>query len=298
MWTLIACVVIGFAVYAILMDTNKADRAGTLLQSDDPARRIQGILWIRSAEGDEHLNTLINMLQHDEDAGVRAAAAEALGRRKDERALPALTEALQDDQEDVQYAAIAALSAIGSTDAISALAKYVSNADGVNQLYAIRAIGDIGGTEAVKPLFLLLNGADKNACEEIVRQLVDIGTGTVEPLAEVMPGTSADSRYYAALAISRIGGDKAVQVLNDFLAEGDLAVIAGAHAYYIRLGREGTEELLISALKSHGNSSMAEAYLNSGNALLEDAATQWAQVHGYTIQQEYSSGSLSKWGAG
>jgi hypothetical protein len=50
-----------------------------------------------------------------------------------------------------------------------------------------------------------------------------------------------------------------------------------------KLGREGTEQTLIDALRRTGNPNLATDLLNSGRPVLAAAAQRWASQSGYTI---------------
>jgi len=40
---------------------------------------------------------------------------------------------------------------------------------------------------------------------------------------------------------------------------------------------------------------MLNAFIQSGNPILEDAASYWAERHGHVVLQEGKSGSSQKW---
>ena len=80
-------------------------------------------------------------------------------------------------------------------------------------------------------------------------------------------------------AVSRIV-ERLMKALNDH----DNAVIVGACEFLIRrIGEPGSEDTLIEALRSRGDSDTATVFLRSRNSGLELAARQWASEHGYKI---------------
>ena len=103
-------------------------------------------------------------------------------------------------------------------------------------------------------------------------------------------------RFWAAQALGRFKDARAVETLVAALKDGNLEIIAGAYSFFIARGENGTEVLLINALNAHGFSQMAEDFLNSNNALLSEAALQWAKNNGYIIRYGTSSNS-SGWGS-
>ena len=82
------------------------------------------------------------------------------------------------------------------------------------------------------------------------------------------------------------------------LDEEDLKPIATNYAYYIRLGRAGSEDLLARALNKYGDKEMAVDYLNCGNGTLEQAAHTWADKHGYEVYTTPGVATGPQWGEG
>ncbi len=82
------------------------------------------------------------------------------------------------------------------------------------------------------------------------------------------------------------------------LKERDLAVIRGAHQFYVSLGQPGSEDVLAESLDRYGDQAMAEYFLNCGDVKLEDAARLWGakqrwkitqQMYGVTWESRYSA---------
>jgi HEAT repeat protein len=251
-----------------------------------------------SVNGDEALFALIETLQNDEAPEVREAAAYALGDKRDERALPALTEALYDEKLWVQQAAITAIQHIGSPQSIQPLIDYIRTSSDINQMDAIEALRAVGGAEAVEPLISLYYIVDSNSRDEIVRMLTSIGSDATETLAAALSTGTPRSRYNAASILVQVDSNDTEQAFRAALDRGDTAVIAGAYQYYIRLGRSGSEDLLVQALNEFGNADMAETYLNSNNAQLEEAARHWAAAKGYTVSTNNRNKDYPIWGEG
>ena len=86
--------------------------------------------------------------------------------------------------------------------------------------------------------------------------------------------------------------------LTAALDEEDLKPVAANYAYYIRLGRAGSEDVLIRALNKHGDKDMAVDYLNCGNDTLEQAAQDWAANHGYEVYTTPGVAGGPQWGEG
>jgi hypothetical protein len=99
-----------------------------------------------------------------------------------------------------------------------------------------------------------------------------------------------------ALAMLATANPKAAAPLFAALRNRDLELIADLHQVYIQLGRPGSESALIAALDAHGDTIMALAYLNSGNAKLDRGARSWAARHGYTITEVPGQAAPKSWG--
>ncbi len=93
--------------------------AVSLLQHPDPEVRTAALVLAENFADIRLLTPLCGMLK-DEDWWLRITACDALGRLKDERAVPSLVAALEDDE--ARWAAIDALAAIGSAAALKPLA--------------------------------------------------------------------------------------------------------------------------------------------------------------------------------
>jgi len=90
-----------------------------------------------------------------EDARQRAAAAEALGRRRRRAAVPVLVQALQDVDPVVRFRAAEALGAIGDASAVPALAQALARSharDFGGRGALARALAAIGGPQAARAL--------------------------------------------------------------------------------------------------------------------------------------------------
>jgi HEAT repeat protein len=126
--------------------------------------------------------------------------------------------------------------------------------------------------------------------------------------AEVL-GELGDRRATAGLKAALDDSDSSVwQAASDALAQlyrkdvGRLLPLLRSsdtvNIYYglIGLGKKGTADELITALDTYGYETMAEDYLNSGNAKLDAAARRWADAHGYYITTLPGFGGTGGWG--
>jgi hypothetical protein len=139
--------------------------------------------------------------------------------------------------------------------------------------------------------------------------LVDIGAPSIEPLIASLKSEDRMASDDARRIIRRIartpgaiintrGGD----ILMAALKKNDSAVIMAAYPFFIAKGEPDSETLLVEALRQSDyterliDGEMAVDFLNSGNSILEQAATSWAAQHHYQIVTKYGSSKHLKWG--
>jgi len=188
---------------------------------------------------------LIGALREDTDPKVRALAAEALGKTRDSRAVEPLVSALRDTDIPTRSQAAKGLGTLKNTRGVEPLISILSDEkEFVVRFCSVIALGEIGDARAVD-------------C------LIDIASH-YHPL-----------QREAVSALGQIEDARAEAYLLTLLDGRQLALVSCAHDFYIRLGKPGTESVLIDALNEHGNSDMAEDLGVCGNPLLEKAARQW-----------------------
>jgi HEAT repeat protein len=151
------------------------------------------------------------------------------------------------------------------------------------------------GKSAVKPLVAVL--ATHGWAPAV---LAEIGADAVPALKTALNSKDRDTRFAAADALVLMQGDspELVQDFTQALEESNLKYIAKNYAYYIRMGKAGTEPTLVNALNKYGNVTMCEDYLNCGSATLEEGAQAWAKKRGYSIISTPGSHGGPIWGEG
>ena len=147
------------------------------------------------------VDTLIRALKEDweTDGRVRAAAAKALGKTRDPKAIPALTEILDRGRNfgEREHAAIA-LGQIGDPQAVPALLRRLENGleDYAVRIAAAQSIGQVSGLEVVPKLFQVYNDTGTEIREAIV-----------DAVGEILSRTSPDddnSREIYSRAVNKI----------------------------------------------------------------------------------------------
>lgn len=173
----------------------------------------------------------------DEDGYVRAAAADALGEIRDERAVKALAAAMQyrdnriyEDDEDAEARnnAAEALGKIGDLRAFDDLIHAASGKDLLLASYAVDALGMLGDERAIPTLLAALKVADLDLPKAACSALKRIGTPAVLPLIEALDTAKGYWRVYALKALGSIGDPRALASINALLNDADQSVRSSA----------------------------------------------------------------------
>lgn len=117
----------------------------------------------------------------DPDSSVRIAAARALGRGRDGRALFSLTAKLSDDVPLVRLAVVRALTDLRDPEAASALVGMASDPDPAVRTAAVYAVGVIGGEEGAAALHEILEGGTPETQRAALLALGEIGGKAAAP---------------------------------------------------------------------------------------------------------------------
>lgn len=143
---------------------------------------------------------------------VRLAAAQALGKRGDTKAVEPLIAAVPDPVAGVNDAAILALGSIGDERAVAKLTLWLNGAP-TQRLSAAKALMLAGKPSgAVKPMMTLAKGTDLKLKRQAIAVLGGIGDrSAVDCLISLLPNPKV--RNSAITALGRIGGPKAAKAL-------------------------------------------------------------------------------------
>jgi len=192
------------------------------IRSRDPGRRRAAVLAF-GAPGNfaaiPHVSAVL--LRLDEEAPVRAAAAEALGRVGDRRALSFLSQGLQDPDERVRFASALALGRIDSDANVARLERALRKDPSWWVRYA--AAGAMGGTGKGFTAGWLERALGEDPSWQVRFQAVwalgELGTArAAAALARGLRDPEATVRCAAALALSRIRGPRTAFILGRALS--------------------------------------------------------------------------------
>jgi HEAT repeat protein len=248
----------------------------------------------KSTEPKDELPKLIQKSKH-KDKNVRKDAIEELGDIRDPRAIEALVLALGDEDGQLRVQASMKLWDIGRP-AVEPLIAALQGPLPKVYCKAAQTLGLIRDPRAIDPLIEALS-YDKifRWCAE--QALLGIGKPAVERLTQELKSKNPNIKASAARILADMS-PPAEEPLIEALQNGEIIVIGGAYKFYIKKGIKSSVPLLIEALNTSGDKSMAEAYLNSGNTKLSNAAIDWAKSHGYRVNSlpGYGGVGRAKWG--
>jgi HEAT repeat protein len=194
---------------------------------------------------------LVGALGYQKDRGVRTAAAVALGKTADARAVQPLADALRDPDIATRSAAAQALGEIGDAGAVEPLLAALRDPDGNTRHAAAQALAKTGDGRAVEPLLAALADQDVRVSMAAAAALGEIRDGSaVEPLAAILAGPADDMtrRMAATVALGGIGDGRAVEPLVAALADPNDRMVVAAAAALLTIGDGRAVEPIIAAV--------------------------------------------------
>ncbi|WP_067046912.1 HEAT repeat domain-containing protein [Methanofollis ethanolicus] len=211
-----------------------------LLGSDDIDLRWGAAVTLGDIGDPAAVEPLARALE-DGDRYVRTRAALALA-ALGVPALPSLAAAAGHRDAGVRWAAALALGKIGSPDSIPALSPLVSDTDPAVRWKAVEALGAIGGEAAVGPLVMALDDRDEEVCGVATAALTAIGEPAVTSLIDAL---RTKGRWFRAVSALREMGTAAAPALSSALSRKNRWVRIGAAMVLAEEGdRQGTDALV------------------------------------------------------
>ncbi|MCC7359409.1 MAG: HEAT repeat domain-containing protein [Anaerolineales bacterium] len=197
-----------------------------------------------------------------EQANVRHAAAQALGKIGHQAALPVLVEAAEQAEFWVRYSAIEALGRLGDPRAVPPLLGLLRQ-DAWMRPATAQALGSIGAVEAVPDLAAALEDAAEAvraaAVEALLRIVVEPESGAglpaeaqaeirrqvpVTPLRRELAAARAPTNAYAAYLLGWLAAPEALPDLVEALGQADTTLRHAAVEAVLRYGAEAIPVLL------------------------------------------------------
>ncbi|NER51449.1 MAG: NTPase (NACHT family), partial [Symploca sp. SIO1A3] len=175
----------------------------------------------------------------------------ALGEIGTEAAIPALTQALQDEDDIVRWDAAQALRKIGGTEtAISALIQALQDEHYSVRSSAAKPLDKIGTETAILALTQSLQDEDYQVRRNAVIALGEIGTEAAIPaLTQSLQDEEWFVRISAAVALGEIGTEAAIPALIQALQDEDYDVRSSAAKFLGEIGTEAAIPALIQSLQ-------------------------------------------------
>lgn len=191
-----------------------------LRQLNSPHPQVRAAAVKRLGElGDRRaVPRLIPLLKQDTVVLVRFETALALGKLRDEAAIPPLTAAAETDPSpDVMLAATKALAEFGPK-AFEPLIKLLYSRLSAVRLLAARELGRLRATSAVKPLIERLNDPDPGVRKAAIYALRRIGTAeAMEAVARMLSRPDRELESAAEEALSGTGYEADLEELRRLL---------------------------------------------------------------------------------
>ena len=215
------------------------------LRSAIPADRLQAVRQLLQAADPTGIGLLLVALR-DQDAGVRAKAAEALGQLATLVVMRPLIQASADTAPPVRHSATQALRAFSGPNASLLLLPSVQHADPDTCMLIIDSLAEIGDERDVEALLDLLHNQNEKIREAAVRALGKIGGArAIDPLLALLRSDPDNEvRASAAEALGKIGDAHALNGLLASLADNEEWVQYRAVAALIGFGASALDPLL------------------------------------------------------
>jgi HEAT repeat protein len=232
----------------------------------------------------------------DENYDVKAAAVQALGKIRDVRALEPLAAFLRKSNSSINENAAMALGHLKDGRAVVPLVAAAKSGN-VSWGNVCQALTEIGSPAVESLMAVFKEDSNAHVRKEAIHALGLIEDNrAIDLMIAALRDVDAGVQYDAADALRRqnTSDPRISKALLSGLKERNLNIIAGADTFFIRMGKPGTEDLLIQALNKYQYPNMMEDFLNSGNVKLSSAAYDLARQKGYYVRQ--GGGRGPRWG--
>jgi hypothetical protein len=150
------------------------------------------------------------------------------------------------------------------------------------------------GHPAIEPLIPAIGEINPGVRNGAISVLTRIGEPVVEPLLPALKSANPIVRRSAADALSEIESPRAADALNQGLKAKDLAIIAGAYAYFDQGDQPLPDSLIIRALNGYGTQEMAEHYLDDERKQVKAAVRAWLRAKGFRFVSYLTTGGLRR----
>ena len=202
----------------------------------------------------------------DDDAGVRRAAAQSLGRLGDRRAVQPLIALLADGEAEVRRATVEALSDLEDPAAIGPIAGLLKDPDTDVKKEALNALGHFDQKIPTAGIVELLDDPSADVRHEAVNLLENVHDRSAAPaIAKLIHDQSADVREAAINALGNLGDQSSAGIITAALSDASGDVRQQALDALENLHAPVPEATLISLMKDANADVREKAAQMAGN---------------------------------
>lgn len=233
------------------VDNNDVDGLIGLFLNGDFTTRRKSIMAMKDLDDERAVYSLIKVL-HNEGAGMRENAAEALGIIGNDLAIYSLIESLKEEyDEDVRCKCAWSLGKIKDSVAVYPLIKVLREDHNWSvRAQAAHSLGDLDNDLAIEPLIWTLNDRDWHVRKNAVVALGKLNDErAVKPLIKTLNDEDHDVSRRAMVALEKFAGN-AVEPLITALKKGDPVTRMSAAEVLGKIGDINAVRPLIYALDS------------------------------------------------
>ena len=164
------------------------------------------------------LEVVRGILNHDDRGLVRWYAAQVLSEVRDNRAVLALTNALNDEHEQVQAEAAVALAKLRAGEPV--LIKALNDDDSTVRSNAASTLGQFGDHRALPALIKALNDDNNTVRDEAAQALGKLGNNRAVPaLINALKDDDGRVRLSAASTLGKLGDKRAIPALIETIGD-------------------------------------------------------------------------------
>lgn len=213
------------------------------LKFKNPQTRREAVEKLATEGTEESVENLISALQ-DDDRAVRLSVVHALGRLKETRAFPALTQAMRDPDAEVREAVVGALMQVGDSTCTEVLVSALKDLNLAVRRRAAKAL-DYFGWQPSNDIQRVLRFA---ALGEYIKAAL-LGAVALEPLLSALRDQQCPNRRSVVEALTHIGDERVLKPLIGALKDSDPHVRVAAIEALGAIRDPRTAEPLTLALK-------------------------------------------------
>jgi HEAT repeat protein len=222
------------------------------------ARACQALAEIGTPEAIQSLMAVLRNERYQYQ--VKNYAVSALGKVPSEEVISLLIDVLQnDDQWGIRLRAAVTLEEIGSPRTADALIAASRDENEHIRGFALQALTRIAPEKAGSVLIKALSDESWETWSRAYQSLVDMGDPAVDPLIEALTSESAHVRRVSVRALGRIKTDRAVAPLIEMLKEEDWMIRNDASVALVRINSVKAVDPLNALIKSPDTRAAEEA---------------------------------------